>query len=60
MRKYLMVALLPAFALGGCALFGGGRSVDPAELTARRTAPLVIPSTFTLPPPGQPTSAQAR
>jgi hypothetical protein len=51
MRKSLTVALLvPALAISGCTLFGGGRA-ETAEVTARRTSPLVIPRTFTLPPP---------
>jgi hypothetical protein len=62
MRNSLILAsLLPALGLGGCAMFGGGSTVDPAQLAPRRNAPLVIPSTFTLPPPAQPAaSAQAR
>ena len=59
MRKCLTLGLLlPALALGGCAVFGGGRSVDEAsQLAPRRTTPLVIPSTWTLPPPGQAAAA---
>ena len=54
MRKSLTLALLlPSLALGGCAMFGGGRTVDETQLAPRRTTPLVIPSTFTLPPPSQ-------
>lgn len=61
MRKILIVALLPGLALSGCALFGGGRSVDASELGVRRTSPLVIPPNFNLPPPTQPAaSAPAR
>ena len=59
MRKCLTLGLLlPAFTLGGCALLGGGRSVDEAsQIAPRRTTPLVIPSTFNLPPPGQSAAA---
>ena len=63
MRKCLSLGLLlPALVLGGCALLGGGRSVDEAsQLSPRRTTPLVVPSTWTLPPPGQSAAAgQAR
>ncbi len=59
MRKSLMVALLPVVALSGCALVGGGRSVDARELGVRRTSPLVIPPNFNLPPPSQPAASAA-
>jgi len=50
MRKSLIFALLPAIALGGCAILGGGsRSAD--EFAVARNAPLVIPPDFTLRPP---------
>ncbi len=54
MLKSLIVALLPAIALSGCALLGGGRSVDASDLGVRRTTPLMIPPNFNLPPPSQP------
>ena len=61
MRNSLVLVLLPALALGGCSLFGGGRAVDASEIPPPRTKPLVIPKTFTLPPPSQAAaSAQAR
>ena len=55
MRKGLITALLlPALALGGCTLFGSSRATDDlSQLAPRRSGPLVIPATFTLPPPGQ-------
>ena len=55
MRKSLTLGLLlPALSLGGCAMFGsGGSRVDATQLAPRRTTPLVIPSTFALPPPAQ-------
>ena len=56
MRKSLIFLAVPAIALGGCTLFGG-RSVT-TEPVARRNAPLIIPSTFTLPPPTQQTTAR--
>lgn len=50
MRKSLTLALLPALALGGCAVFGK-RDVAPDEFAVARNAPLVIPPDFTLTPP---------
>ena len=62
MRKCLTLGLLlPALALGGCTLFGGGKTVDSTQLAPRRTTPLVIPSTFALPPPAEaPAPARSR
>ncbi len=51
MLKSVIVVLLPAIALSGCTLLGGGKSVESGELGVRRNAPLVIPPNFTLPPP---------
>ena len=52
MRKSLSLALLPAFALGGCALFGiGGGGGQASEFAVARNAPLVIPPDFSLTPP---------
>jgi hypothetical protein len=53
MRKCLILALLPALVLGGCAVFGGGRTSDAAVAPVARNKPLVIPRDFTLPPPTQ-------
>ena len=54
MRKsFTLGLLLPAVALGGCTMFGGGRGADTGETVVRRSGPLVIPSTFTLPPPSR-------
>ena len=63
MRKSLTLGLLlPALALGGCTMFSGSKNViDPENAVARVNRPLAVPSTFTLPPPGQAApSAQAR
>ena len=61
MRKSVTIALLPAIALGGCTLLGGGRSADSRVVAVKRNAPLVIPKDFTLPPPRQQAAAaQAR
>ena len=47
MRKLIPLVLLPAVALGGCAVFGG-RSRAPDEFQVARNAPLVIPPDYTL------------
>jgi Protein of unknown function (DUF3035) len=51
MRKALVLTLvLPAFALGGCSVFGNKQeSLD--EFAVARNAPLVIPPDYTLTPP---------
>ncbi len=57
--------LLPAFALGGCAMLGG-RAQAPDEFAVVRNAPLIIPPDYTLTPPVagtaaiSPTDAQAQ
>ncbi len=57
--------VLPAFALGGCAVLGG-RSAAPDEFAVVRNAPLIIPPDYTLTPPVagtaaiSPTDAQAQ
>lgn len=50
MRKSLTLILIPAIALGGCAMFGGKRSA-PDEFAVARNAPLVIPPDYSLTPP---------
>src|SRR3990170_4864220 len=66
MRKSLILVLVPAFALSGCALFGRGGSAAPDEFAVARNAPLVIPPDYTLTPPAAgaiastPQDAQAR
>ncbi len=51
MRKNtLAILLLPALALGGCAVFRGGDRT-PDEFAVARNAPLVIPPDYTLTPP---------
>ena len=51
MRKLVpALLLLPAFALGGCAILGG-RSAAPDEFAVARNAPLVVPPDYTLTPP---------
>lgn len=57
MRKSLILALLPAIALGGCALFGVGGRGEASEFAVARNAPLVIPPDFTLTPPVAGTAA---
>jgi hypothetical protein len=49
MRKSLILVLMPAIALGGCAL--GRRAAAPDEFAVARNAPLVIPPDYTLTPP---------
>ena len=51
MRKSLTLALIPALALGGCAILGRGGSAAPDEFAVARNAPLVIPPDYTLMPP---------
>jgi hypothetical protein len=48
MRKSLILFLIPAIALGGCA---HKRSNTPDEFAVARSAPLVIPPDYTLTPP---------
>ena len=56
MRKLIPLVLLPAVALGGCAVFGG-RNRAPDEFQVARNAPLVIPPDYTLTPPVAGTAA---
>ena len=57
MRKLVpALLLLPAFALGGCAILGGG-SAAPDEFAVARNAPLVIPPDYSLTPPVAGTAA---
>ena len=52
MRKALPVLiLLPALALGGCSIFGGGQPKSLDEFAVARNAPLVIPPDYSLTPP---------
>ena len=52
MRKALPVLiLLPALALGGCSIFGGGQTQSLDEFAVARNAPLVIPPDYSLQPP---------
>jgi hypothetical protein len=55
MRK-LVCALVLLPALGGCAVFGGGRNA-PDEFAVARNAPLIIPPDYTLTPPVAGTAA---
>jgi hypothetical protein len=50
MRKSLSLVLIPAIALGGCALFKS-KSGTPDEFAVARNAPLVIPPDYSLTPP---------
>jgi hypothetical protein len=50
MRKSLIVLLIPAIALGGCAVLKG-KSGTPDEFAVARNAPLVIPPDYSLTPP---------
>jgi hypothetical protein len=50
MRKSLIVLLVPAIALGGCAALKG-KSSTPDEFAVARNAPLVIPPDYSLTPP---------
>jgi len=50
MRKSLTLLLIPAVALGGCAVFRG-KSGTPDEFAVARNAPLVIPPDYSLTPP---------
>ena len=56
MRKFVPLVLLPAVALGGCALIRPRQSV-PDEFAVARNAPLVIPPDYTLTPPVAGTAA---
>ncbi len=52
MRKAIALTLvLPALALGGCSIFGGGQQKSLDEFAVARNAPLVIPPDFSLTPP---------
>ena len=66
MRKLTpALLLLPALALGGCAMIGG-KNTAPDEFAVVRNAPLIIPPDYTLTPPVagtaaiSPTDAQAQ
>lgn len=50
MRKSLTLLLIPALALGGCAVFKHKAST-PDEFAVARNAPLVIPPDYSLTPP---------
>jgi hypothetical protein len=50
MRKSLTLLLIPAIALGGCAVFRT-KSATPDEFAVARNAPLVIPPDYSLTPP---------
>ena len=50
MRKSLTIFLIPAIALGGCAVFSGKRSA-PDEFAVARNAPLILPPDYSLTPP---------
>lgn len=56
MRKMVPLMLLPAIALGGCALVSGKRAA-PDEFQVARNAPLVIPPDYSLTPPVAGTAA---
>lgn len=57
MRKLTpALLLLPAFALGGCAMMAGKRAA-PDEFAVVRNAPLIIPPDYTLTPPVAGTAA---
>jgi len=56
MRKLILLMLLPAVALGGCAVMGGKRA-SPDEFQVARNAPLVIPPDYSLTPPVAGTAA---
>jgi hypothetical protein len=57
MRKLTPALLmLPALALGGCAMMGGKRAA-PDEFAVVRNAPLIIPPDYTLAPPVAGTAA---
>ena len=57
MRKLIPALLLmPALALGGCAMLGGKRTA-PDEFAVVRNAPLIIPPDYTLTPPVAGTAA---
>ena len=52
MRKAIAVTIvLPAVALAGCSLFGGGQQKSLDEFAVARNAPLVIPPDYSLTPP---------
>jgi hypothetical protein len=58
MRKFITPLLLvPALAIGGCAMFGGGGGGAPDEFLVVRNAPLIIPPDYTLTPPVAGTAA---
>jgi hypothetical protein len=50
MRKSLTLVLIPAIALGGCAVFKS-KSGTPDEFAVARNAPLIIPPDYSLTPP---------
>lgn len=65
MRNLIPLLLIPAVALGGCAILGGKRAA-PDEFAVVRNAPLIIPPDYALTPPVagtaavSPTDAQAQ
>jgi hypothetical protein len=55
MRKFIVAAVIPAIALGGCSLFRSKSAPD--EFQVARNAPLVIPPDYSLTPPVAGTAA---
>ena len=56
MRKFILAAIIPAMALGGCSFFTAKRAA-PDEFQVARNAPLVIPPDYSLTPPVAGTAA---
>jgi hypothetical protein len=56
MRKFILAAIIPAIALGGCSIFTAKRAA-PDEFQVARNAPLVIPPDYSLTPPVAGTAA---
>ena len=56
MRKFILAAVIPAIALGGCSVFTAKRAA-PDEFQVARNAPLVIPPDYSLTPPVAGTAA---
>ena len=55
MRRFIPLVLIPAIALGGCAVFRSKSAPD--EFQVARNAPLVIPPDYSLTPPVAGTAA---